>query len=381
MSAHFSRYNLNTYCHSPYFRACLPAGYPTGAAMIAARRHRALPPNLRELSSLAKRYELRAHGEDAYKFMGDAYDDDGYELAIGTSRRLTRKEINDEWDALLTEDVDPPPDVPVPEGGFPDPDAWEPPAPEPDGPDPDAPTEADLIRDIQGYGRDRVASEYDIDDWSEDAFPTDADLARAIVAAREQASEATLSTDAGGREHRGKGEGGGQFAPKGGGGGAGILGGLLPQSGPIRVAADKFAEWKAELERRATEVIDAMPGGKAVQERAARLKERLKQRYGTRAMTAIVASGYAISWGAFGAGAALGVPVVVPSIAAMLPGLAVAELYHQMSKNRKQKDPNVAASVGDEGDDQHPEMSQEEIDRLAREFVDALSSPGEDEEE
>jgi hypothetical protein len=54
MSAHFSKFGLNTYNATPYFRAHVPAGYPLGDVLVKGRAFRRLPPRLRELSGLAK---------------------------------------------------------------------------------------------------------------------------------------------------------------------------------------------------------------------------------------------------------------------------------------------------------------------------------------
>ncbi len=163
----------------------------------------------------------------------------------------------------------------------------------------------------------------------------------------------SLSTDATGHQHKGKGQDGGQFTAGGGSGASGSGTGAPVQhqpkskqswTSPIRVARAKFDRWKGSVQARATALIDRIPGGKAVRTRAALLKDKLEKRYGTKAMKAIVASGYAISWGAFSAGAAVGAPIVIPSAVAMLPALAIAELHHQFRRG----DGGVASSISDE---------------------------------
>lgn len=135
-----------------------------------------------------------------------------------------------------------------------------------------------------------------------------------------------------------------------------------------RLALDRVKGWKEKVGAAATALIDKIPGGKYLRGKAAELKAGLEKRYGAKAVKAIVASGYAISWGATGAGAVVGVPVMIPSPIAMLPGLVMAELYHQFSG--KQSALAGKAWVGDMDEDEG--LSQEDIDRRAEELVAAL---------
>lgn len=137
-----------------------------------------------------------------------------------------------------------------------------------------------------------------------------------------------------------------------------------------RLALDRVKGWKEKVGAAATALIDKIPGGKYLRGKAAELKAGLEKRYGAKAVKAIVASGYAIAWGATGAGAVVGVPVMIPSPIAMLPGLVMAELYHQFSGKKSAL--AGKAWVGDMDEDMDEGLSQEDIDRLAAELVAAL---------
>src|SRR5437762_5231118 len=100
MSAHFSKWSLNTYSWTPYFEAHIPANYPVSLVMQKCRAHRRLPPRLRELSALAKQWAQRVHPPNKNEGMDQWYDDEGRELNPYTGKRLTDKEIDADWDAL-----------------------------------------------------------------------------------------------------------------------------------------------------------------------------------------------------------------------------------------------------------------------------------------
>jgi hypothetical protein len=185
MSIHYSKFDLNTYCGSPYFRAHAPADYPVQRVLEECRSFRRLPPRLRELSALAKGWTI-AHSEYPAGIEGieHYYDGEGYELDPYAGRRLTDAEIDAEW---------PPPDartaalavkdIPAPPGGFADPATWEEPPPPPD-PDRDDPgiSLAKLTQDIGSHGREYVAKEYGVPRGVLAGISSDEDLARHILA-------------------------------------------------------------------------------------------------------------------------------------------------------------------------------------------------------
>lgn len=105
----------------------------------------------------------------------DWYDNEGNELDPFTGQRLTDAEIDSEWDAMrlnvsgVYKDMD----IPVPAGGFPDPDTWNPsPIPLPDDGE-DRPSQSQLLSDIASRGRKATSEEYgipleDLPGYSED---------------------------------------------------------------------------------------------------------------------------------------------------------------------------------------------------------------------
>lgn len=182
MSAHYDKYGLNTYRTTPYFQAHVPASYPYCLVMQKCRAFRRLPPRLQELAGKAKQWAQRVGGYPA-GIMGieDWYDDEGYELKPGTGMRLTDEEIDAEWDTyhpnlgLDDFEVD---DIPIPPGGFADPDTWEEPEPEEDE---DGITEEQLLKDIASHGREYVVKDYGIPADQAEKAESDEDLARVIL--------------------------------------------------------------------------------------------------------------------------------------------------------------------------------------------------------
>jgi hypothetical protein len=184
MTVHYSRYGLNTYRGMPYFQEQVPADYPQHPVLQKCRAFRRLPPNLRRLSELAKRWAKRHYPDADFNQIDLWYDDDGYELNPDTGERLTDQEIDDEWDRLgdLGLDDFEVEDIPIPPGGFADPDTWEPPAPEPDLVDRSGLTEAQVLSDIASRGRAATAREYGVPQWLLVKMRTESELARTILA-------------------------------------------------------------------------------------------------------------------------------------------------------------------------------------------------------
>ncbi len=157
MSAHYSKFGLNTYLGTPYFQAHLPEGYPIRETLENSRAFRRLPSNLRELSALAKQWWEKNKDQDSE--IGRWYDTDGYELNPHTEQRLTDEEIDADWVRWQI-----PPihirDIPIPVGGFPDPDIWQPPKVKEITDD--GPSWEDLARDVEAGGYERVSKDYGI---------------------------------------------------------------------------------------------------------------------------------------------------------------------------------------------------------------------------
>lgn len=190
MSAHYSKFDLNTYKGTEYFIAHTPEDYPLELVLQKSRAFRRLPPHLRELAGLAKRWAKRKYpqysaGTPDIEYW---YDDEGYELNLATEARLTDEEIDAMWrddPALEKFDVK---DIPVPNGGFADPDTWEKPVKETEPEEEEELTESDLLRDIKSYGREYVAEDYSNLVPEEEAMSagSDEELARMILTARSE---------------------------------------------------------------------------------------------------------------------------------------------------------------------------------------------------
>ena len=126
MSAHFSKFLLNSFAATAYFQAHCPSAYPVSRVLIESRAFRNLPPRLRELARLSKAWLRRQAGAEV--FLEEAsqwYDAEGDELDPDTGRRLSVPEILAEWGE--ESDTLPPvsADIPLPPGGFADPLVWE----------------------------------------------------------------------------------------------------------------------------------------------------------------------------------------------------------------------------------------------------------------
>lgn len=93
---------------------------------------------------------------------------------------------------------------------------------------------------------------------------------------------------------------------------------------------EKAAAISNEMAKRASAVIDTVPGGAEIRQKMSEINGALERRYGKKAARAIIASGATISWGAAGVGAATGTVIAIPSVVAMLPALAIAELHRQI---------------------------------------------------
>ena len=186
MSVHYSRFDLNTYCTTPYFQAHVPDGYPLSRVLQAYRSFRRLPPNLHELSRLAKRWARQTYPDADFGGIDRWYDAAGRELD-GADRRLSDAEIDAQWPGSPDAVGLAAGDVPVPEGGWPDPDTWEePPPPEEDTEHDDLGnlTEDALLGMIESHGRERTAQEYGLPPDEARAARSDRSLASAILKAK-----------------------------------------------------------------------------------------------------------------------------------------------------------------------------------------------------
>lgn len=166
MSAHYDRLYLNTYAGTPYFQAQLPPDYPIYLTFQKARAFRRLPENIKRLAALSKRWAaLHSHDEDVDAndpngAIADGwYDANNNELNPFTGEVLTDQEIDKEWESMgFGPHSLPVADIPVPPGGFADPEEWEPPPPPPE--ERYRPSAARLTLDIYTKGRGAAMDEY-----------------------------------------------------------------------------------------------------------------------------------------------------------------------------------------------------------------------------
>jgi hypothetical protein len=157
MSQHFSKFSLNTWQGTPYFRDNLPADYPTSKVLMASRAFRRLPPNLRKLAEASKAWAMH-RDPDADWDIKHWYDDQGNELDPDTGRKLTSLEIDAEWDQIET-GLDGFKVYDIPPTRLPDPKTWE---PESEGPVGERISDEQLLKDIYSRGRIYVSKNYGI---------------------------------------------------------------------------------------------------------------------------------------------------------------------------------------------------------------------------
>jgi hypothetical protein len=182
MSVYFSRFGLNTYYGTPYFQSQIPDGYPLSLVLQKCRAFRRLPKHLKELSVLAKYWaELHTPEDDLPASMkndiGRWYDSDGNELDPDTGRKLTDEEIDAQWTPDPTLDTFTVSDIPIPDGGFADPEVWEPEETVEESEPEDRPTREQLLNDIFTRGREATADEYGI---PIDQLPSDPSVPRSM---------------------------------------------------------------------------------------------------------------------------------------------------------------------------------------------------------
>lgn len=185
MSVYYSKFDLNAYAKTPYFRAHVPEDYRINLVLRKARAFRRLPPRLRKLAALSKRWATRAWGDTGggYPDIEDWYDDEGYELKAGAGERLTDEEIDSQWREDASLDDSELEDIPEPPGGFAGPDEWEPGSAKEEDVmvDREGTTEEDILRSAASHGRERTAREYGVPAGRAASIQTDQDLTRAIL--------------------------------------------------------------------------------------------------------------------------------------------------------------------------------------------------------
>lgn len=168
MSIYYSKWDLNTYKGTPYFEAHCPPDFPVNLALQKCRAFRRLPPTLRELSARAKAWAAK-HYPYVVEDVSRGYDAAGNELDLSSGKPLTDAQIDAQWpwpapDVEVT-------DIPLPAGGFPDPEAWQPPEVPGGGDEPgdeDGPTEGQIRSDIASHGLTRAARDYGVPDAASD---------------------------------------------------------------------------------------------------------------------------------------------------------------------------------------------------------------------
>ena len=182
MSAHYSKFALNSYCNTPYFEANAPKDYPIFITLQKCRAFRRLPTNLKELATLSRRWSKRKY--PGFKEIEEWYDDEGYELNPSTQKRLTDEEIDKQWHDSEELDKFEVKDIPKPKGGFADPDTWEEPPPKKEEPrlvDRAGMTKAEVLSYIKSHGRNRVADTFGVPKSQLKSIKSDKQLAREIL--------------------------------------------------------------------------------------------------------------------------------------------------------------------------------------------------------
>lgn len=183
MSAHYSKFDLNTYRGTAYFRTHVPADYPLDEVLQACRAFRRLPTNLRELSALSRQWAEKhlPNTDNHWGNINQWYDEEGYELDPYTGKRLTDAQIDSEWASNGTSSTLTVQDIPIPPGGFADPDTWrELLNSQIDNEDPGYSREQ-LLRDIESHGREYVARDAGITLLQLKSINTDSELADMIL--------------------------------------------------------------------------------------------------------------------------------------------------------------------------------------------------------
>jgi len=164
MSAHYSKYLLNTYAATPYFQAQMPKDYPLYKVLRKSKTFHNLPPQLKNLAALAKEWAIRnTEPPSPAGWIGIEkwYDKQGYELDPATGQRLSASEIAAQWkpepelDDFIVEDIT------VPHTGFPDPTTWKE-SKEASSPG-ERPSEKQLLRDLTVRGSKATARTYGLE--------------------------------------------------------------------------------------------------------------------------------------------------------------------------------------------------------------------------
>ena len=122
--------------------------------------------------------------------------------------------------------------------------------------------------------------------------------------------------------------------------------------------------------RKATRFVDSTRGGRFLRGLAVKLRDKAIERYGAKTVAKIIASGHAISWGAFGVGLAVGYPNFLPSSACMIPAAVLAELKYQMGDGKRAV---TESAESDEYGEHGKELTPEQIDAEAQKLVEELS--------
>jgi SPP1 gp7 family putative phage head morphogenesis protein len=113
----------------------------------------------------------------------------------------------------------------------------------------------------------------------------------------------------------------------------------------------------------AKEIIDSVPGAKWLREKGQVIKQKLVARYGAGQALAIVASGQAIAWASAAGFAAVGAPGAwIPSAVGMIPGVVIAEMYHQLRKPHAAK---MTANI--------KQLTEEQVKRLGAALANELT--------
>jgi hypothetical protein len=192
MSLHYSKYMLNTYAETPYFQAHIPEDYPIDRVLMKSRAFYRLPPHIKELAAKAKEW---ARKNKFYTLDIDQwYDSEGRELDPNTKSLMTDEEIDSQWSRYNDEsDSFEIKDIPIPDGGFADPNTWQP--PEPEKKQRKRPPDDHLLAAIASHGRKRTAEEYGIPENELPGLPDESDDGASLAIAPPPLSAAPLTVN------------------------------------------------------------------------------------------------------------------------------------------------------------------------------------------
>ena len=178
--AHVSKFGLALTSATEYFQAFWPVQRDLLQVCNAVKARRKVPVNILRLADNARAWGKRHdYALENFPDFSDYYDKELRELNPLTGEVLTDEQILETWSTITGEPArfEPIPDIELPPGGLPDPDAWTPPIYEEDPQETFTISREQALADIRSHGIARTADEYGIEGGAE---MTEDQLAEAI---------------------------------------------------------------------------------------------------------------------------------------------------------------------------------------------------------